>query len=224
MRKRLAVQGIVKLLSGALTMGLFLFLPAGTLDYPGAWRLLCVFFIPAFVLGLVLLIAKPGLLAKRLRTREAEPEQRRILMLSSLIFAASFLLCALDFRFGWSAVPAWLSTTACAVFLLAYVGFAELLHENEYLSRSVELQAGQKVVSTGMYGIVRHPMYAVIIWLFLSMPLILGSYIGLIPLACLYLMCLVKRLLNEEKLLRGGLDGYDEYMQKVRYRLIPFVW
>lgn len=183
MRKRLAVQGIVKLLSGALTMGLFLFLPAGTLDYPGAWRLLCVFFIPAFVLGLVLLIAKPGLLAKRLRTREAEPEQRRILMLSSLIFAASFLLCALDFRFGWSAVPAWLSTTACAVFLLAYVGFAELLHENEYLSRSVELQAGQKVVSTGMYGIVRHPMYAVIIWLFLSMPLILGSYIGLIPLA-----------------------------------------
>ena len=121
MRKRLAVQGIVKLLSGALTMGLFLFLPAGTLDYPGAWRLLCVFFIPAFVLGLVLLIAKPGLPAKRLRTREAEPEQRRILMLSSLIFAASFLLCALDFRFGWSAVPAWLSTTACAVFLLSLI-------------------------------------------------------------------------------------------------------
>ena len=223
MRKRLAVQGIVKLLSGALTMALLLFMPAGTLDYPGAWRLLCVFFIPAFVLGLVLLIAKPGLLAKRLSTRETEPEQRRVLVLSSLIFAASFLLCALDFRFGWSAVPAWLSTAGFVVFLLAYAGFAELLRENEYLSRSVELQPGQKVVSTGMYGIVRHPMYAVIIWLFLSMPLILGSYIGLIPLAFLPYI-LVKRLLNEEKLLRGGLDGYDEYMKEVRYRLIPFIW
>ena len=223
MRKRLAAQGVVKLLSGALTMGLLLFLPAGTLDYPGAWRLLCVFFIPAFVLGLVLLIAKPELLAKRLSTRETEPEQRRVLALSSLIFAVSFLLCALDFRFGWSAVPAWLSKIGCIVFLAAYMGFAELLRENEYLSRSVELQAGQKVVSTGMYGVVRHPMYAVIIWLFLSMPLILGSYIGLIPLAFIPYV-LVKRLLNEEELLRAGLEGYDEYMKKVRYRLIPFVW
>ena len=212
MRKRLAAQGVVKLLSGALTMGLLLFLPAGTLDYPGAWRLLCVFFIPAFVLGLVLLIAKPELLAKRLSTRETEPEQRRVLALSSLIFAVSFLLCALDFRFGWSAVPAWLSKVGCIVFLLAYAGFAELLRENEYLSRSVELQAGQKVVSTGMYGVVRHPM-----------PLILGSYIGLIPLAFIPYV-LVKRLLNEEELLRAGLEGYDEYMKKVRYRLIPFVW
>ena len=223
MRKRLAAQGLVKLLSGALTMGLLLFLPAGTLEYPGAWRLLCLFFIPAFVLGLVLLIVKPELLAKRLSTREPEPEQRRALMLSSLIFAASFLLCALDFRFGWSAVPAWLSTAGCVVFLLACVGFAELLRENEYLSRSVELQAGQKVVSTGMYGIVRHPMYAVIIWLFLSMPFIIGSYIGLIPLVFIPYV-LVKRILNEEELLRVGLEGYDEYMQKVRYRLIPFVW
>ena len=223
MRKKLAVQGIVKFLSGALTMGLLLFLPAGTLDYPGAWRMLCVFFIPAFVLGLVLLTAKPELLAKRLSARETEPEQRRVLMLSSLIFAASFLLCALDFRFSWSAVPAWLSTVGCVVFILAYAGFAELLRENEYLSRSVELQAGQTVVSTGMYGIVRHPMYAMILWLFLSMPLILGSYVGLIPLAFIPYV-LVKRLLNEEKLLRNGLDGYDEYMKKVPYRLIPFVW
>ena len=223
MRKRLAAQGGVKLLGGVLSMGLLLFLPAGTLDYPGAWRLLCMFFIPAFFIGLVLLIAKPGLLAKRLSMREPEQEQRRILMLSSLIFAASFLLCALDFRFGWSTVPTWLSTAGCVVFLLAYAGFAELLRENEYLSRSVELQTGQKVVSTGMYGIVRHPMYAVMIWLFLSMPLILGSYVGLIPLAFIPYV-LVKRLLNEEKLLRDGLDGYDEYMKKVRYRIIPFLW
>ena len=223
MRKRLAVQGGAKLLGGVLSMGLLLFLPAGTLDYPVAWRLLCMFFIPAFFIGLVLLIAKPELLAKRLSTREPEPEQRRVLMLSSLIFAASFLLCALDFRFGWSTVPAWLSTAGCIVFLLAYAGFAELLRENEYLSRSVELQTGQKVVSTGMYGMVRHPMYAVMIWLFLSMPLILGSYVGLIPLAFVPYV-LVKRLLNEEKLLRDGLDGYDEYMKKVRYRLIPFLW
>ena len=223
MRKKLAVQGIVKLLSGALTMGLLLFLPAGTFDYPGAWRLLSIFFIPAFVLGLVLLIAKPELLAKRLSTRETEPEQRRVLMLSMLIFAASFLLGAFDFRFGWTDVPAWVSTVGSVVFLAAYAGFAELLRENEYLSRSVELQAGQKVVSTGMYGIVRHPMYAVIIWLYLSMPLILGSYLGLIPLLFIPYI-LVKRLLNEEKLLRDGLDGYDEYMKKVRYRLIPFIW
>lgn len=223
MRKRLAVQGAVKLLGGALTMEMLLFLPAWTLDYPGAWRLLCMLFIPAFAIGLVLLVAKPELLAKRLSTREPEPEQRRVLMLSSLIFAASFLLCALDFRFGWSTVPTWLNTVGCVVFLLAYAGFAELLRENAYLSRSVELQAGQKVVSTGMYGIIRHPMYAVMIWLFLSMPLILGSYVGLIPLAFIPHV-LIKRLLNEEKLLRDGLDGYDEYMKKVRYRLIPFVW
>ncbi len=223
MRKKLAVQGVVKLLSGALTMGILLFLPAGTFDYPGAWRLLCIFFIPAFVLGLVLLIAKPELLAKRLSTRESEPEQRRVLMLSMLIFAASFLLCAFDFRFGWTDVPAWVSTVGCVVFLAAYAGFAELLRENEYLSRSVELQAGQKVVSKGMYGIVRHPMYAVIMWLYLSMPLILGSYLGLIPLVFIPYV-LVKRLLNEEELLRDGLDGYDEYMKKVRYRLIPFIW
>ena len=223
MRKRLAAQGGAKLLGGVLSMGLLLFLPAGTLDYPGAWRLLCMFFIPAFFIGLVLLIAKPELLAKRLSTREPEPEQRRVLMLSSLIFAVSFLLCALDFRFGWSTVPEWLNTVGCIMFPLTYAGFAELLRENEYLSRSVELQAGQKVVSTGMYGIVRHPMYAVMIWLFLSMPLVLGSYVGLIPLVFIPYV-LVKRLLNEEKLLRDGLDGYDEYMKKVRYRFIPFLW
>ncbi len=223
MRKKLAVQGVVKLISGAMTIGLLLFLPAGTFDFPGAWRLLSVFFIPAFVLGLVLLAVNPELLAKRLNTRETEPEQRRVLVISSFIFAASFLLCALDFRFGWSAVPTWLSTVGCIVFFAAYMGFAELLRENEYLSRSVELQTGQKVVSTGMYGVVRHPMYAVILWLFLAMPLILGSYVGLIPLIFIPYV-LVKRLLNEEKLLREGLDGYDEYMKKVPYRLIPFVW
>ena len=169
-----------------------------------------MFFIPAFVLGLSCLSQ-----ARASKTPEHEggrvSEQRRVLMFSSLIFAASFLLCALDFRFGWSAVPAWLSTVGCVVFLFLVPRFAELLRENEYLSRSVELQAGQKV-EHGMYGIVRHPMYAVIIWPLPLNAAYSGSYIGLIPLAFIPYV-LVKRL-NEEKLLRGGLDGYDEYMQK----------
>jgi len=223
MRKSLAVKGVIKLLSGLLAMGLLLFLPAGTRDFPGAWRLLGVLFIPMLLLGTVLLLVKPELLAKRLNQKKTETEQKTVILWSALIFVACFLLCGLDFRFGWTHCPMWLSVAACVVFAATYAGFAELLRENEYLSRTVEVQNGQKVVSTGLYGIVRHPMYAIIFWMFLSMPIIIGSFVGLLPMVLLPVI-LVKRILNEEQVLRENLNGYADYMKTVRYRLIPFIW
>lgn len=223
MRKSLAVKGVIKLLSGLLAMGLLLFLPAGTRDFPGAWRLLGVLFIPMLLLGTVLLLVKPELLAKRLNQKETETEQKTVILWSALIFVACFLLCGLDFRFGWTHCPMWLSVAACVVFAATYAGFAELLRENEYLSRTVEVQNGQKVVSTGLYGIVRHPMYAIIFWMFLSMPIIIGSFVGLLPMVFLPVI-LVKRILNEEQVLREKLNGYADYMKTVRFRLIPFIW
>lgn len=223
MRIKLAIQGIIKMLSGLLATGLLLFLPAGTMHYPGAWRMIFILFVPMFILGTVLFIAKPELLAKRLNQKETEAEQKTVIIISIVLFTACFLLCGFDFRFGWSNVPLWLSFAGCAVFVITYAGFAELLRENEYLSRAVEVQNGQKVISTGLYGIVRHPMYAIIFWMFLSMPLIIGSYYGLIPMALLPVV-LVKRIRNEEKVLSEQLEGYREYMEKVRYRLIPYIW
>jgi protein-S-isoprenylcysteine O-methyltransferase Ste14 len=223
MKKKLAVGGFIKLLSGLLLLGLLLFVPAGTIHYPGAWRMICVLFIPMFVLGVVLLIANPKLLEKRLNQKESEPEQKVVIFFSSLLFVACFLLCGFDFRYEWTSVPMWLSIVGCIVFLATYAGFAELLRENEYLSRTVKVQEGQKVVSTRMYGIVRHPMYAIIFWMFLSMPIIIGSFAGLIPMVLLPFI-LVKRIKNEERVLKSELEGYEEYTRKVRYRLIPFIW
>lgn len=223
MKRQLAITGIIKLLSGLLTLGLLLFLPSGTFRYPGAWRMICLLFIPMFILGVVLFCAKPELLAKRLNQKETENEQKAVILFSSLIFITCFLLCAFDFRFGWTHVPMWLSIVGCVVFLATYAGFAELLRENEYLSRTVEVQEGQKVVSTGMYGVVRHPMYAIIFWMFISMPVIIGSFTGLIPMILLPFV-LAKRIINEEKVLIEELEGYEEYTRKVRSRLIPFIW
>lgn len=223
MKTNLATQGVIKLFSGVLMMGLLLFLPAGTFAFSGGWRMILILFVPAFILGILLLVLKPDLLAKRLSSKETENEQKGVILLSSVIFIACFLLCGFDFRFGWSVVPLWLSYVGCVVFLATYLGFAELLRENDYLSRTVEVQEGQKVVSTGLYGIVRHPMYAIILWMFLAMPIIIGSYVGLIPMVLIPLV-LVKRIINEEKVLREGLEGYDEYTKKVRWRMIPFVW
>lgn len=223
MRKKLAVQGIIKMVSGIIALGSLLFLPARTFRFPGAWRMIGILFIPMLILGTVLLIVKPELLAKRLNQKENEDEQKSVILFSAIIFVVCFLLCGFDFRFGWSRCPLWVSIVGCAVFLITYAGFAELLRENEYLSRTVEVQEGQQVVSTGLYGIVRHPMYAIIFWMFLSMPVIIGSFVGLIPMVFLPAM-LAKRIINEEKVLRENLDGYEEYMKKVRYRLIPFIW
>lgn len=220
---KLAVNVLLKFLSGLLALGLLLFIPAGTLRYPGAWRLIIILFVPMFLFGLVLLLKKPELLEKRLKAKESENEQKMVILLSSLEFIACFVLSGLDFRFGWSHFPNWLIVAACIIFLASYGLYAEVTRENAYLSRTVEIQENQQVVSTGLYGIVRHPMYFAVTLLFCSMPLVLGSlpaFIVMLPLP----LILVKRIKNEEEVLQNGLPGYSEYKKKVKYRLIPFIW
>lgn len=223
MKKQLIIQGFTKMLSGIFALAVLLFLPAGTLKYPGAWRMIGILFVPMLILGIVLFLFNPELLAKRLRMKEEQSEQKMVILYSGIVFVLSFVLCGLDFRFQLTRVPTWLSIFACIVFLVSYIGFGELLRENEYLSRSVEVQEGQSVVSTGMYGIVRHPMYAIVLWMFLSMPIVIGSFVGLLPLLCIPYI-LIKRIKNEEELLKKELQGYTEYTKKVKYRLIPGIW
>ncbi len=223
MRSKLLVQAIIKYLAGLILVGLLLFLPAGTIYYPNAWLFIGLLFVPMFFLGLVLLWKAPELLEKRLNTKEKQSEQKRVVGLSALLFLAGFIIAALDYRFGWMQLPGWLVTSASVILLLSYGMYAEVMRENAYLSRTVEIQAGQKVIDTGLYGIVRHPMYTSTILLFLSIPLVLGS--GLAFLLFLYYPVLIaKRIRNEEQVLEEGLDGYRAYKQKVTYRLIPFIW
>lgn len=220
---KLLVNGIIKLICGFLLVGLMLFLPAGTFDYIGGWLFATLLFIPVFIMGVVLYIKAPDLLRKRLDVKEKQKEQKGIVALSGIGFVAGFVISALDFRFGWSNVPMWLTLTASVLFLVSYALYAEVMRENAYLSRTVRVEEGQKVVSTGLYGIVRHPMYSATVLMFMMIPLILGSFWGL--LAFLHypvLMCL--RAVNEEKLLSAELEGYEEYKKKVKYRLIPFIW
>ena len=204
-------------------IGLLLFLPAWTFNYFGAWLFLGVLFVPMVIMGAVMLIKAPDLLEKRLNNKEKEKTQRGVVALSGLMFPVGFVLSALDFRFAWSRVPLWLVIVSAVLFLIGYGTYAEVLRENAYLSRTVEVQEGQKVISTGLYGIVRHPMYLATLLMFLPIPLILGSFWGLIPFA-LYPAVIVVRIRNEEKVLAEGLDGYTEYKTKVKYRLIPLIW
>ena len=220
---KLLFQELTKLILGLVLVGLLLFLPAGTLAYPGAWLFLLLLFVPMLILGTVLLAKAPKLLEKRLNHKEKESTQKGVIALSGLLFPAGFVLSALDFRFWWSEVPPWLTVLSSVLFLAGYAMYAEVMRENAYLSRTVEVQEGQKVISTGLYGVVRHPMYLATLLMFLPIPLILGSFWGLIPMA-LYPAVIVIRILNEEQVLTEGLDGYAEYKNKVRYRLIPFVW
>jgi protein-S-isoprenylcysteine O-methyltransferase Ste14 len=220
---KLFIRAITKFIFGIILVGAMLFLPAWTFSYPGAWLLLGVLFIPMLILGAILFLRSPTLLEKRLDGKEKEKSQRGVVALSGLMFPIGFVLSALDFRFGWSLVPEWLSIAAAVLFIGGYGMYAEVMRENAYLSRTVEVQSGQKVIDTGLYGIVRHPMYLATLFMFLPIPLILGSLWGLIPFA-LYPVIIVARILNEEKVLTEQLDGYAEYKQKVRYRLIPFVW
>lgn len=222
-KAKLAIQGLVKLLVGFVFLGALLFLPAWTLRYFGAWLFLGVLFVPMFLMGIVLLIKSPDLLAKRLNHKEKEAAQKGVVALSGVMFPVGFLVSALDFRFGWSRVPLWLTITAAVLFLIGYAMYAEVMRENAYLSRTVEVQENQTVISTGLYGVMRHPMYLATLLMFLPMALILGSFWGLIPFA-LYPVIIVVRILNEEKVLTEGLDGYAEYQTKVKYRLIPFIW
>ena len=220
---KLFISAITKYLLGLLLIGVMLFIPAGTVYYPGAWLFVALLFIPMLILGVLLFVKSPKLLEKRLDNKESEKTQRGVIALSGLMFPAGFVLSALDFRFGWSAVPTWLVILASILFLSGYGAYAEVMRENAFLSRTVEVQDGQRVISTGLYGIVRHPMYLATLFMFLPLPLILGSFFGLIPFA-LYPIVTVIRILNEETVLTEGLCGYAEYKTKVRYRLIPFVW
>ena len=223
MNRELLIRAILRFFAGLLIVCLLLFLPAGSLQYHQAWLLIGILFIPMFVAGLVMMKINPELLAKRLNVKEKETEQREVVLFSGLMFLAAFILAGLSKRFGWLMLPFPVSIIAAAVFLAAYALYAEVLRENAYLSRTIEVQEDQKVIDSGVYGIVRHPMYMATVILFLAMPLVLGSVISFIVMLS-YLQIIVKRIRNEEKVLSEGLPGYREYMQKVKYRLIPFIW
>lgn len=223
MTKHLFYQAISKFILGVIVTGVLLFLPAGTLHYPAAWRLMGILFVPMFCAGIVLMLRNPELLRKRLKAKEEQSEQALVIRLSGLLFVFGFVLSGLNYRFQWIALPDWVSWAAAIVFLLAYLLYGEVLRENTYLSRTIEVQEHQTVIDTGLYGIVRHPMYSAALLLFLSMPLVLGS-LPSFAVFLLYPFVIAKRIRNEEAVLEAGLDGYTEYKQRVRYKLIPFLW
>lgn len=223
MDMKLFAQAITKYLLGVVCVGLVVFLPAGTFSWFGGWLLMGILFVPMFLAGIVLLRKNPELLKKRLNAKEKQQEQNLVIKLSGLMFLAGFIIAGLGFRFHWLTLSRGVQIGAAAVFLAAYLLYGEVLRENTYLSRTVEVQEGQKVIDTGLYGIVRHPMYSATLFLFLSMPLVLGSlYAFFIFLAYPFIIAL--RIKNEEELLERELEGYRAYKQKVRYRLIPFIW
>ena len=220
---KLLAQGLLKMLSGMLSVGLVLFLPAGSWNYFNGWLFCGLLFLPMLVLGALLLWKAPALLEKRLNTKEQEKAQMAVVAVSSLLFLAAFVAAGLDFRFGWTHVPIWLVCLAAVLQLAAYGLYAEVMRENAWLSRTVEVQENQKVIDTGLYGIIRHPMYTATILLFLAMPLVLGSWVSF-AIMLLYPVVIVFRIRNEEQVLETRLAGYREYKQRVRCRLLPFIW
>lgn len=223
MDMKLFGQALAKYLGGVLMLGLMLFLPAGTLHWPQGWLLMGILFIPMFVAGLVMMARCPELLRKRLNAREAQGEQRAVIALSGIMFLAAFVLAGLNFRFRWMVLPEAVSWAAAGAFLLSYALYAEVLRENAWLSRTVEVQQGQRVVDTGLYGVVRHPMYMSTLVLFLSMPLVLGSPLSFVVMLA-YIPIIAARIRNEEDVLERGLAGYAEYRRRVRWKVLPFVW
>lgn len=220
---KLSLKALMAFLLGLIMMSALLFLPAGTLAYRGAWLFIALLFTPILVIGVVLLIKAPDLLRKRLAMKEREKEQQGVVALSGLLLVASLVIAGLDHRFGWSHIPQAIVTVAALVLLVGYGLYAEVLRENAYLSRVVEVQEGQRVIDTGLYGIVRHPMYLAVSLLYLSIPIVLGSWWALLLMSpCIFL--LVLRIRNEEQVLHQGLSGYTDYTKRVRYRMIPFVW
>ena len=220
---KLLINALIKFTCGLLMVGLLLFLPAGTLAFANGWLLMGLLFVPMLIAGFVMFFKSPAFLKKRLDAKEKQGTQKGVLAFSGLMFIAGFVVAGLDFRFGWSAMPDWVIVTASVLFLAAYGLYAEVMRENAYLSRTVKVEEGQKVVDTGLYGVVRHPMYMATILLFLMIPLVLGSWYGLIAFA-FYPVIILIRLTDEEDLLTRGLPGYAEYKQKVKYRIIPFIW
>lgn len=223
MTRQLFLQAVTKYIAGFILVGLLLFLPAGTLAWPLGWLFMGILFVPMLAAGVVMMLKSPDLLRRRLNAREKEIEQKQNIALSGGMFIAGFALAGLDFRFDWLQLPLWMSVCAAILFLAGYALLGEVLRENEYLSRTVEVQAGQRLVDTGLYGAVRHPMYAATLLMFLMMPLVLGSLIALIPFLA-YPAIIVRRIKNEEQVLERELEGYADYERRVKCRLIPFVW
>ena len=223
MNKKLITQATTKYLSGVLLVSLLLFIPAGTINYFNAWLLMGILFIPMAIVGIVLMVKNPELLEKRLNAKEKEVDQKTVITIGGLMFIVGFIIAGLDFRFQWSAMPKWLVFTAAGVFICSYLLFAAVLWQNEYLSRTIEIQENQHVIDTGLYGVVRHPMYTSTFFLFISMPIVLGSYFSLI-IFLIYPVIMIKRINNEETVLEEGLPGYLDYKKRVKYRIIPYIW
>lgn len=223
MTKELFYQAILKFVLGVAAIGILIFLPAGTIDYWNAWLFMGILFIPMFFAGIIMMFKAPELLKKRLNGKEQQSEQKLVIKLSGLMFVMGFVIAGFNFRFQWIVLPDWVIWTGAIIFLFSYLLYAEVLRENTYLSRTVEVQNGQKVIDTGLYGIVRHPMYTVTIILFLSMPLVLGSIISF-AIFLAYPFIIAKRIRNEEAVLEKDLEGYIAYKKKVKYKIIPFIW
>ena len=219
----LLTQALAKFFLGVILLGVLIFLPAWSLKFWQGWLLMGILFVPMFVAGLVMLVGNPNLLRKRLNAKEQEAEQKTVVKLSGILFIAAFVVAGLNWRFGWWVLPDWAVWTAAGVFLASYLLYAEVLRENTYLSRTIEVQENQKVIDTGLYGIVRHPMYMATTILFLAMPLVLASPISFFIMLG-YIPVIAKRIKNEEKVLEEGLEGYSDYKKKVKYRILPFIW
>ena len=222
-KNQLFLQAVGKFLLGVILVGLLLFLPAGSLQYWQGWLLMGILSVPMFCVGLVMMVKNPELLRKRLNAKEEEKDQKEVVKLSGLLFIAAFVVAGLNWRFGWCVLPDWAVWVAAGLFLVCYLLYAEVLRENTYLSRTIEVQENQKVIDTGLYGVVRHPMYMATTVLFLAMPLVLASPISFL-IMLLYIPLIAKRIKNEEMVLEEGLEGYKEYKQRVKYKVIPFIW
>ena len=223
MNIKLFFQAIIKYVLGVIIIGALLFAPANSFEYWNGWLFMGLLFIPMFIAGIILMIKNPELLRKRLNAREKENEQKWVLLFSGVMFIAGFIVAGVNYRYSWTVLPKAVTIVSSILFIIAYILYAEVLRENTYLSRTIEVQENQKVIDTGLYGIVRHPMYAVTIVLFLTMPLILGSIISFI-IFLIYPIIIGKRIKNEEKVLERDLKGYAEYKKKVKFKVIPFVW
>ncbi|MCR5186190.1 MAG: isoprenylcysteine carboxylmethyltransferase family protein [Clostridia bacterium] len=223
MSVKLFFQAIIKFSLGLILVGALLFIPADTFEYWNAWLFIGLLFIPMFIVGIIMMIKKPELLEKRLNAKEKEMTQKLVVLFSGLMFIIGFVVAGLNYRYGWVKIPNIIVIVASVFFIIAYILYGEVLRENEYLSRTIEVQDNQKVIDTGLYGVVRHPMYAVTVILFLTMPLILGSIISF-AIFLIYPIIISKRIKNEESVLEKNLEGYIEYKEKVKYKMIPFIW
>ena len=223
MNCKLLMEAIIKFASGVVIIGLMIFLPAGSLHYWNGWLFMGILFGPMFIGGIVLMIKNPQLLKSRLKAKEKDSEQKVVILFSGIMFLIGFILCGLNYRFAWIVMPKWVVFLSTIIFLNAYILYAEVLRENTYLSRTIEIQEGQKIIDTGLYGIVRHPMYLATVLLFLAIPLVLGFIISFL-IFLVYPVIIAKRIRNEEKMLEEQLVGYKEYKQKVKYKLMPLIW